>query len=259
VQTANYLEQAKSFLSKNALRIALRAAPLALFAVGVAHALPANSVVWGTPTSSTVSSGCGASGSNMGGITDTNGLRLRLYGLATGNSVGGSPCTMTMSWVGTGSGPFYGNTGTLNANFSIAETGFATVSGWVLTVTINGNALPTYTCTASAPPPLYRGFAPRGGGTTCLGSTTLTGQTFPVSGSLSTWRVDLAVTANYSDGGTVTVNVPGLTSIDLLAQTPAINVPALSPAAFIMTGILLFSLAGFGLLRRTSADQGFPG
>ena len=67
----------------------------------------------------------------------------------------------------------------------------------------------------------------------CTGTTNIFDQTFNLpAGNLTSWEVDLAVTATWSDEAqtSFTVSVPGDESIDLLLQgAPAGPVPALSP------------------------------
>ena len=270
MQIANYLEPAKSLLNGNALRMALRAAPLALLAVAAAHA---NSS-FNAPTFGGVAlpncSGATSAGTapSFGGTPTNGGLGLNLYGSASMTGpTGPGTCTLTMTWQGTGSGSFYGSTGALNSSFTITPPGDAAVNSYNLTVLINGTQ--EYTNTCGTIPEVQqgnedlRGLAPRGS-TLCSGPISILGQTFSVpSGSLSTWtyEVDLTVIATWSDDGqgVLWTYVPSNSTITLLAQSPPTNVPALTPMAFIMTAMLLLCLAGAGLLRRTSAGGGFPG
>lgn len=263
VQTAKHIDQAKSFLTKNVVRIAFRALPLALFAVGLAHA--ANNggpLVFSAPSNMTVSgTGCGAAATTpLAGQVYNSSTAVRLYGAVYATNP--ENCNLLIKWSGTGSGLMYGGNLTLNDSFTITPDTFTSISGWTLTVIINGNSTSVDGCTVPQQQQGFMSFKPQGSGggygATCMGAVLSNGLSIPVSGALSTWEVDLQINGVASDGGGLTVNVPGLTSIDLLGQSSPAPVPALSPLAFIMTGLLLFSLAGFGLLRRTSADTGFP-
>ena len=216
MQTTNYSEQARSFLNRNASRMALRAIPLALMAVAVAHAGRAGSQASFSAPGTTSITGCtdGATGSLAGSPTN-GGLGLTLSGSASYGSFGETACDLTMVWSGNGSGPFYGSTGTLNSDFTITATPGIFVTGWNLIVKINGTQRGAYSCTAPDERDLSRRLAPRITAAACTGPTTLTGQTFNLPATLSNWEGDLQVTAVYGDGGTLTVNVPGATSIDL--------------------------------------------
>jgi hypothetical protein len=278
VQTANYLEQAKSFLNRNALRIALRAVPLAFVAVTAPHAIAVqnpNALIFNAPNSTSIANSCsGGTSGSLGGTSTNAGLGLQLYGSGSVsyNASGNAPCTLTYTWSGAGSGLFGGATGNVyeqvSPGFTITPGAHVFVTGWNLSVFINGSSAGQFSCTTSLYNPFQlslRGLAPRGsGGTDCALPANPSG-TFAVPASLSTWRVVLAVTAtwNFGDGAELlTVNVPAAGSIDLLAQqgSPVVpNVPALTPLAFGMTAILLLSLAGVGILRRKSAGGGFPG
>jgi hypothetical protein len=87
-------------------------------------------------------------------------------------------------------------------------------------------------------------------------------QTFPAPPTLSTYSVNLFIDGHWSDdggivGGTVIVNVPNGTSIDLLSGPPSgVAAPTLSPFALFTTLILLVGLAGLGMLRRDSTRAG---
>ena len=262
MQTNNYLEQGKSFLKKNASRIALRAMPLALLAVGVAHA-GSGSLGFLSPSSTSVS-GCSGGGSVVSALTGSpthNGLGLSLSGTGSLSSPGqNSACSLTLMWSGTGSGAFPGTGATVSSSFTLSTPLNVSLNSCTITVKINGAtvATATPTCTHSGQQTQgYRGFGPRYSNTTV--TVNLSPLAFSVPATLTSWEVDLVVNATWVDGTPtlLSVIVPGNTSIDLLAQLS--TVPALSPLAFIMTGILLLSLAGFGLLRRTSAGQGSPG
>lgn len=273
MHTAYYVEQARSFLNKSASRIALRALPLALMAVA-AHAA-SGTLTFNAPNSMVVSDNCSGTDTiqtPLAGASTNGGLGLTLSGDAIVSSPAGgdTPCTLTMTWSGTGSGAFGGTTARIfsqsSPSFTITPGTDIFVTGWTLTVFINGNSAGQVGCTTTIPNPYDAGFrapAPRtgaqGGGTDCSQPANLAG-TFAVPSTLSTWQVVLAVAAtwNYGDGPTtleVTVQPAG--SIDLLA-TGSSTVPALTPLAFCMTGILLLCLAGFGILRRNSSASGFP-
>lgn len=273
MQTANYLDQAKSFLNKNALRMALRAVPLALMAVA-AHAA-SNTLIFSAPNSTSVSDNC--SGVNsittpLAGASVNGGLGLSLSGDATVSAdvAVGTPCTLTMTWSGIGSGLFGGTTGSVfsrtSPGFTITPGTDVFVTGWNLSVLINGNAAGQVSCTTTISNPYAPGFrapAPRNnvGGINCSLPASPSG-TFAVPSTLSTWQVILQVSAiwDYGDGPvTLEVTVPPALSIDLLAAQGSPSVPALTPLVFCMTAILLLSLAGFGILRRNSSGSGFPG
>jgi hypothetical protein len=164
-----------------------------------------------------------------------------------------------MVWSGTGSGPFFGSTGTLNSNFTITSDPGVYVTGWNLVVYINGTQRGAYNCTASEELRVSRRPAARAVGTSCSGPITLTAQTFALPATLSNWEVDLRVTADYGDGGTLTVSVPGSASIDLLTQAPPNPAPAPASLTLGVTGILFVGLVWFGTLRRNSTRAGFPG
>ncbi len=280
VQTANHLEQAKSLLNRNASRIALRAVPLAFLAAAAAHAVPnPNALIFNAPNGTNITNSCGGGTSAvttpLGGASTNNGLGLSLWGDATisPNVSYGTPCTMTMTWSGTGSGLFGGTTGSLYSRstpgFTVSTpNGFIYVSGWNLSVSINGNTPTQLSCTSTVVNQFLdtvRALRPRGtlGGVDCSVGTIPSG-TFAVPTSLSTWQVILAVTGvwYYGEGPQpMEVSVSSNGSIDLLATqgSPVTTVPALAPLAFAMTSILLLCLAGFGILRRNSTGSGFPG
>jgi hypothetical protein len=263
VQTANYLEQARSLLTRNALRVA----PLALVVVGVAYATPSNTLTFFAPYLTSTDDNCGGlDGGLLSGTPTNGGLGLSLYGTGTMSYSGsGASCTMTLSWTGTGSGLFGGTTGTVSSliqpGFTITpQNGSIWVNGWNLSVSINGNPASQIASCSSNPPPTLRKFTPQVGFSSCSGGSSPSGS-FTVPSSLSTWRVVLAVAATWynSSTATLTVNVSTAGSIDLLAQQGTPAVPALTPLAFITTAMLLLSLAGFGILRRNSSGSGFPG
>jgi hypothetical protein len=267
-KTTNYLERATSFPTRNFRRLALRMAPMALIAVAAAYATPSFNGPNSTSAQTNPSyldfddNNCPSSG-NLSGAATNGGLGVTFSGNASITGFGASAqCVIGMVWVGGGSGTFNGTTATVASNFTITAPADVVVNSWTLTVFINGSQVSTYGCTASLPPG-FRALALRsntGQPTSCSGNYPTSPQSFTVPASLSSYKVQLYVYATWTDTGTttLTVSVPGSTSIDILAQG-ASAVPALSPLAFIMTGILLLSLAGFGILRRTSTGSGFPG
>jgi hypothetical protein len=263
VNNVNYLEQAKSFLSQNSHRLALRVGPLALMAVAAAHA--SNSTLsFNALTSGTVSDSCSGGSSVVtalaGGPTN-GGLGLTLSGKASlpGPAASSVPCSLTMSWNGNGSGLFPGTSATLGSTFTVAAPYDVAINSCTVTVYLNGVQAGQFSpsCASAASPLFVGGFAPRIPNRPI--PVSLTGQVFSVPSSLTSWQVNLVVTGTWIDSNPYpfSVTVPSASSIDILAQVSA--VPALSPLAFGMTAILLLSLAGFGILRRRSTGSGFPG
>lgn len=269
------LKQANLSLSRKASRLALRAAPLALMAVAAAHA-GSSGLTFNGPSSTSVSDSCSGSDSiqtPLAGASASGGLGLTLSGSASVSYWAGlgAPCTLTMTWSGTGSGAFGGTVGTIfsktSPGFTIAPGAHVFVTGWNLSVIIDGNSAGQASCTTTIPDPFeqpgFRAPAPRypgQGGTDCSQPAS-PGGTFAVPSTLSTWQVILQVSATWNNNDfaeSLGVSVPPGGSIDLLAQGVTL-VPALTPLAFGMTAILLLSLAGFGILRRHSSGSGFPG
>lgn len=154
MQTANYLEQAKSFLNNNASRLALRAVPLAMIAVAVAHANPSfgvpNSMGVGTPTCLSGGGAAANAGTNpsFGSLSTDANLGISLFGSASlqGPSFSDT-CTFTLQWKGGGSGTLYGSTGSLNSGISITNVpDDITVNSYTITVFINGTQEGVYHC-----------------------------------------------------------------------------------------------------------------
>jgi hypothetical protein len=263
VNDVNYLEQAKSFLSQNSHRLALRVAPLALMAVAAAHA--GNSTLsFNALSSGTVSDSCSGGSAvitALAGAPTSGGLGLTLSGAARlpGPAASGVPCSLTMSWNGNGSGLFPGTSATLGSTFTVAAPYDVAINSCTVTVYLNGVQAAQFnpSCTSAATPTFRGGFAPRISNRQI--PVSLTGQTFSVPSSLSSWQVNLVVTGTWIDSNAYpfSVTVPSASSIDILAQVSA--VPALSPLALCTTVILLLCLAGFGILHRRSAGSGFPG
>jgi len=275
VQTPECPDRAKSFLNTNARRLVLRAALVASMAMA-AHAVTSNALVFNAPGSTSVSDNCSGSdtiNTPLTGATANGGPGLTLSGDATLSVFpsAGTQCTLTMTWSGTGSGTFGGTTGTIfsktSPGFTIVPGTEVFVTGWNLTVFINGNSAGQVNCATTIPNPYLldvRAPKPRNqalGGVDCSQAASPAG-TFAVPSTLSTWRVVLAVTAAwyFTDfAQPLEVTVPPGGSIDLSATPGASIVPALTPLAFGMTAILLLSLAGLGILRRESRGSGFPG
>jgi hypothetical protein len=169
---------------------------------------------------------------------------------------------MLMTWKGTGSG----NLASANylSNFVVATPGNAAISSITLTIKINGVSQVAYTCSQSVQPTslLHANSRvnPKGDVLSgCAGPISVPLTTMGVTGNLSTWEADLSVTGDWfnATATNVTVTVPSDSSIDLgstAAVVPA-TVPALSPAAMVITAILL----GLVALRLKSAGAAAPG
>jgi hypothetical protein len=230
----NHLPRLKSLLNRTTL---------IAFAVASAHAATFNAPNPGTgPSPSYVDyddDNCAnnpSTSSAVGSVTN-GGLGLTLSGNAaiTGFGLNGGRCTLTMYWQGTGSGVFAGTT-TITPNFTLTVPADVTIT-CTLTVFISGTQEAQYNCAEASP-----------GGTFSLSP-----QTLPVPGTLSTYSVQLAIVATWTDTARTifSVNVPSGASIDLLTGTAAPSAtPAPSSLALSVTGILLLTLVGFGFLRR---------
>ncbi|HWC98599.1 MAG TPA: hypothetical protein VG456_17685 [Candidatus Sulfopaludibacter sp.] len=249
--------------------LALRLALMVLASVTLSHAAanfnapnPSNAV--NLPSYIDFGDNNCPTGGGVSGVTTNGGLGLTLAGSATLQGFGAqSSCNFTMYWQGIGSGAFVGSTATAAANIIFSVPFDVTVTNCSISVFINGISEATYTCTPSqqqlppnAPTPQMRTLTLRPNGPAAQTTYTLSAQNFPVPPLLSSYSIRLAVTAHWNDTATTifSVNVPGNTSIDILSQAGTVSVPALSPLALLMTGIMLLSLAGFGILRRESVN-----
>jgi hypothetical protein len=244
----DYLKQAQSFLALNSARLALRAVPMALVAVAAAQAQP----VFNPPTTHTIS-GCIGS-SVMGALTGTStnsGVSLSGNPSLTYAASGGS-CNLLMVWKGTGSGAF--TSASYSSSFVITPPNNVTVTGYSLTLLINGVAQPPVTCSSqeelTVSKPVNR-LKPRGEVVAgCAGNITVPVTNISASGTLSTYEADLSITGfwNFGNSTTLNVSIPAGASIDIAATAPAVTVPALSPVALAGTALLL-ALAAFRMAR----------
>ncbi len=176
------------------------------------------------------------------GVVTNGGAGLTLYGEGslTGYGLSGGTCLMNLHWQGTGFGAFPGATGTVTSNVIFTLPSDVTITSCTQTVYINGTQENQVDCSAAA----------------ARGVFNLAAQSFPVPATLSTYEVVLAITAQWNDTAltTITVNVPGATSIDLLAQASLPGTPAPSSLILTMLGILLLAMMGFAVYRRKAAD-----
>lgn len=253
-ETTNYMDQAKSFLTRNTSRLALQVVPLALMAVATAHA------GFNAPPTSTNATACsGGSVTNyaLTGAVKGNGAALTLSG--TANFAVFNACTVTLVWKGTGSGTFNGPAATIGANLTITPPSFGYIAGYGLTVLINGATQYSNVCSAQ---PAFRsasrGFSPRTGIGSCtalsLSPTAING----ASVTLSTWEVDLTIVSESDGADSISVSVPASSSIDITGAA-VVPVPVLSSAALALTALMLLGLAAFKLVGWKPAEGGFPG
>lgn len=243
----------KSFRNRTspAIRIALIALAVAVSAEGV----PANppSVTYGAPSTSfdTHDDNCNygnySGAGSMAGSVVFAGAGLTLSGNDTVQGFGANGvCHLTMSWQGTGSGSFSGTT-TVTPNFTLTVPADVSIT-CMLTVSIDGIQESQFNCVEASP-----------GGTYSLPA-----QTVPVPATLSSYLVQLYIVATWSNTATspfstFSVNVPAVTSIDILTQAGALpSTPAPPTLVLALTGILFLSLIGFGMMPRKSAGGGFP-
>ncbi|HYL35853.1 MAG TPA: hypothetical protein VEV17_08085 [Bryobacteraceae bacterium] len=235
----DHLVGVKSFLNHNSLpaRIALMVLAVAALAQAVTFNPP-------TPSIDTHDGNCTFGGSLAGAATNGGaGVTLSGNGSMQGFGLNGGVCRITLNWPGTGSGAFPGATATVTSIFTLNVPADVSVSTCLLTVFINGIQETQINC-------------PTGSG----GAFGLAPQSFPVPASLNSYLVQLDIVAQWSDTvhTVFSVSVPGPTSIDILAQAGLPSGPAPPTLVLTLTGILLLSLVGFGILRRQSAG-GFPG
>jgi len=243
------LQRAKKFLARNAVKLALRAAPLALVAAGIAHANP----TFSAPNSTSVTQNCsgGSLTGSLAGAATNNGLGETLSGSAS-LGISNSTCAVTMKWKGNGSGTFVGSTAALNSNFNITPPNNGSVQSWVMTVFINGSQVGQFSCAALISQANSKA-APRIG-TLCSGAQSLSNKTVTVPASFSNWEVDLVVTGFFGSGDTMSISVPSGASIDLLAAGTT-GVPALTPASLFTTAMLLLGLAAYKLFGWTPSRR----
>jgi hypothetical protein len=240
---------------RNRNSLALRVILLALFALTQADAAFNAPYPFGqgpSPTTSYVDTddnNCANGTANLGGVVTNGGLGLSLTGAASlnnSNGLGGYSCILNFVWQGTASGTV-GSTATISSNFNFTLTNVISFA-CTLTVFANGNQVAQFNC---VPP----------SGSSFIQTT----QNFTVPANWTSYMVVLATSAQLTQGALSTfgVTVPSNTSIDIgtvsgsPAPTPT-GVPALSPAALGITGMLLL-LVGYATLRRAKAGAGSPG
>ncbi len=256
-ESTNYIEQARTFLTRNSFRLALQAVPMALITVAAAHAAGFNAP---SSTSATAcSSGGGVTSYSLTGAAKNSGAALTLSGNAafTVNGV----CTFTLVWKGTGTGTFSGPSATIGANFSITPPATGFIEGYGLTLLVNGAQQYNNVCAEVATfRTASRSLTPRStfGNASCtslsLSPTAING----TSAALSTWEVDVTIVAISDGADTVGISVPASSSIDITGAS-ATAVPVLSSAALALTALLLLGLAAFQLVGWKPAGGGFPG
>lgn len=176
-----------------------------------------------------------------GGNVTNGGSGLSLYGQGSIQGYGEmASCYMAFYWTGTGQGLFPGTTATVTPDVTFSVPADVTISSCTLTVSINGTQEKQITCSI-------------GSG----GVFSLPAQSFPVPTTLSTYQVVLAINAQWTDTQRtiLTVNVPGETSIDLLAQAALPGTPAPSTLILTMLGIVLLAMIGFAMTRRKAAGS----
>lgn len=273
-ESTNYIEQAKSFLTRNSHRLALQVVPMALMAVAVAHATPTFGNANSTSASSCSGGGFVTQGTLSSQATNSGrGISLSAVGSSFAINMSTSDC-LILDWKNTqgSSGTFYGSTASLSSvfNFNGTDGTYITVNSWTIDVYLNGSQTPAYEQLCSSPTQpaalqqqLFFRMAPRSSIQTTNSCATTGTIPVPNNGNLTAWEVKLTVNAtnNYGDGSkTLYVNVPSSSSIDILAPaTPAAPVPVLSSAALALTALMLLGLAAFKLVGWKPADGGFPG
>ena len=242
----NYVEKARALLHQNSTRVALRAAAMAMVTVAAVQATPTFS--FNAPSSNSISTACsgGATSGSLAGAVTNGGLGITLSGNAnlTHSDFAGN-CNYLLKWAGTGAGAFNGSTANLSSNFTLTAPNNAFITGYTLTVLVNGVQQKQVNCAQAPTQPSIAKLRANFVNQNCSGPVTIPTQTFPVPATLSSYEVDLSINATWTDptGSSVTVSVPSNSSIDITAQGAPASAPALSPVGLIATAIMLAGLA----------------
>jgi hypothetical protein len=260
MSTKNRVEEAKSFLSRNSVRLALRVVPMALVAVAAAHATPN----FNAPNNNTVSTCSGGTKTGtLAGVSVNGGHGLSLSGNATLSHPTFSDC-LNLDWKGTGSGTLDTGTLPLLFDFTISPPANVPNPSWVLQVIFtNADTTVTtvaYACNFQAPPipALVRRDSNTITGLPCTG--VISGRNFTVpdtqGATLASYEVKLTINAAWSDNNptTLSVTVPPASSININAPlSPPVTVPALSPIALAITVIGLLAIGLYLAMGRRSS------